>query len=460
MKRIALIQTVRSGELRPDIGLSTLYLSAYVNKYEPGKFVFDNFYADKNFDVAKIVSQYDLIGVSSVTCTYKLALSIARQSKIISPNVPVILGGAHINSMPETLSDGFDCAVLGEGEETFRELCNILYQQGGLSYKDIKNVDGVMYKDNGSLIRTSSRKPIADINKIPFPDRSVFFKHSSIPSIITSRGCPHKCLFCANAVYGRQVRSYSAENIYLELKAIKRATPECKVIVFKDDIFTLNKKLLRELALLVSGDANLSSIKLVCQGHVKFIDDEVVRLLKQMNFKKILFGFESMSERILRRVKPGLTTQDNMRAIEICARYGLWCGGNFMIGFPEETKEDIITTYDFMIENLKNGKLFMVTTTILMPFPGTYYWDIACQKGLIDNADFDWNRTEDIGFIAAWENSGRTITMEQYWQLRKEKRLLYIGSQSTQTMGELMSRYETEVFKLQENNIVKDRANE
>jgi len=90
--------------------------------------------------------------------------------------------------------------------------------------------------------------------------------------------------------------------------------------------------------------------------------------------------------------------------------------------------------------------------------PGTGYWHIAQQKYSIDEKDFNWDRVEDMGFVLAWEDSERKLTMKEYWQRRQDLDLLYIGSQTPENMAEIMDQYETEMLKLQENNIVFDRS--
>tara|TARA_B100001964_G_C14239440_1_gene604198 strand:- start:458 stop:1840 length:1383 start_codon:yes stop_codon:yes gene_type:complete len=458
--KIAFFQPLRTGTKRPDAGFSILYLDSYLRKYEPDKYECDIFFVEESFDFSGLSNDYGLVGISSVSCTYEAATHIAEKIKKVNPSIPIVLGGAHISASIESLRDVFDLAVIGEGEEVIRDICNLIYKNGKIDKESIKSIPGLIYRDNDEVKQTPQRISKIDINEIPFPDRKKFAEHSHIQSLITSRGCPFKCLYCANVVYKGMVRGYSAENIYRELREILDIVPETRVIVFRDDIITLNVDKLRILSELISNDSAFNDVKFTGYGHVKFVNEEVVKLLLKMNFKKIVFGFESVSSNFLEKIKGGnIKPDDIIKAIELCHRLGLRCMGNFMNGFPNETEDEIIENYKFILDNLKNGKIFMIQIAILMPYPETDYWSIAKEKYNIEEKVFNWNRTENLSYNQAWEISNKKLSVKEYWQMREDLGLLYIGSQEANKMCEIIDRYETEIFNLVEKNYDIDRAN-
>ncbi|MCD6310436.1 MAG: cobalamin-dependent protein, partial [Candidatus Eremiobacteraeota bacterium] len=179
-------------ELAAPIGLC--YLAAYIDRYLPGEFTFKirhnmNFSPDDDADI---------IGISSMSRYFPEAVRMAREIKA-GRDVPVLLGGSHISALPDTLPDCFDIGVIGEGEETFRELLILFKEKGEFLPGDLARIKGISYHQAGEVVTTPARALITDLDNIPFPRRDLWDLSNRVMWLSSSRGCPFDCVFCAVA---------------------------------------------------------------------------------------------------------------------------------------------------------------------------------------------------------------------------------------------------------------------
>ena len=158
-------------------------------------------------------------------------------------DVPVILGGCHVSALPETFSEDFDVAVIGEGEETFRHLLSFYNRNGEFTPKALGRIEGVLYLEEGQLRRTAPRPPIKPIGRIPPPARELFEIRSGTHYISTSRGCPFNCLFCAPCVIWDKTRTFPASYVIREIgHVIEQFADSITHLMVVDDLFISNRK--------------------------------------------------------------------------------------------------------------------------------------------------------------------------------------------------------------------------
>ena len=194
-----------------------------------------------NYNIESSIKDFnpDIIGISSISECYKLAMNVARVCK--SHGLPVIIGGSHISSLPETLSPDMDVGVIGEGEITFLEFL-MVFREYGISKDKFRNVKGIVFREtNNAIHRTPPREPISDINELPFPARDLMnIKKGGIISLLSSRGCPYNCIFCASTrTWAKNLRFSSPKHVVDECEAvIKKYKPTA--IWFVDDLGRLN----------------------------------------------------------------------------------------------------------------------------------------------------------------------------------------------------------------------------
>lgn len=342
----------------------------------------------------------DILGVGSVSQVISDAKLFARKCKELF-NCVTVLGGYHITCTPDTLPREFDIGVLGEGEETFNELIKSI---AGSSFpnKELKKIRGICYRENDSILKTPLRDLIHDIDSIPWPYRHR--QYSSYEPIFTSRGCPYRCTYCASHTFwGDTTRFRKAESVVSEISdLVERYQP--KEIAILDDLWMANKKRFRLIVTMLEerGIPQKVSFRGFCRSNL--IDEEMILLLKRINYRVVRFGAETGSERLLKKIKgKGISVRDHQRVIDLCAKHRIKCSGSFIFGIPGETFEDIELTKDFL---RKNNKKFKIAGFYLFnPMPGTPIWEDLLEKGkLSKDIDFERFQLDFLNPYFSWDN--------------------------------------------------------
>ncbi|MBE7558364.1 radical SAM protein [bacterium] len=362
------------------------YISSYLRKYSPhvSEIVIER-------DLERLIAaKPDIVGIGCVSYAYSIARQYAQRVKE-ALGCPVWLGGPHITSLVESLTRDFDLAVIGEGEQCATELVEA-YASTGMkpTAGDLAKIQGIAFWDNGGMVRTEDRELLYDMDVFPIPDRHLmdgkWGDNKTYPTIMTSRGCPYKCTFCATIVqWGRKFRGHSAEYVCAEIEHL-RNTYDCENVLFYDDLFIANKKRFKEIVLALEERGLLSGISTRCFVRVNLMDDEMCDLLARMNCNILYTGFESNSAPILQELgKTGVKPEHNQKMIDYCRKYGFEAASCFIIGSPSERREDILATYQFICENADTLQGCVVTP--LMVCPGTQVWRWAVERGLcsVDN---------------------------------------------------------------------------
>ncbi|MCL5276764.1 MAG: B12-binding domain-containing radical SAM protein [Deltaproteobacteria bacterium] len=340
----------------------------------------------------------DIVGISAITLEAELMHHIARTVKRVSAGIPVIAGGPHATIFHDEIlaDDAVDIAVIGEGEETFIELLDVLDHKSGLS-----SVHGIAYKEGSRPIKTPLRKLIDDLDTLPFPawddiDRENYahVKSSSVARIgpymplFTSRGCPFHCTYCHN-IFGKQFRSRSVSNVLGEVDTLVKRYG-IRDFEIMDDISNFNsqrfKCILRGIISMNQG------IRLTFPSGIRadIADEELIGLMGQAGTKELTVAIESASSRIQKLIKKNLDIEKVKDTIDRAAEAGIFVKGNFMIGFPDETEEEIVQTIDFAC----NSKLHVAAFFIVVPFEGTELTEQMKKEGklrtLIEYKDYDF----------------------------------------------------------------------
>lgn len=200
----------------------------------------------------------DIVGISSVTQNFDIAESIAKKIKK-ELDVPIIVGGKHISALPSTLSKTFSIAVIGEGEETFLELLHA-YESHGLENTKLENLNGIAYKKDDKVRVTARRRLIEPLDKIPFPARDLLDISKDNLHMLTSRGCPYHCIFCASSAFWQRARFNSASYVVSEIKHLVE-TYHADNINLLDDLFIADTKRLLEIARLIKTEGLNSKVR-------------------------------------------------------------------------------------------------------------------------------------------------------------------------------------------------------
>lgn len=346
------------------IGL--LYLASYLKKY----LNFEDVFIAEHRD-SLIREKPDIVGISTYTPYLSHTIDITNAVKS-SLGVPVIIGGPHLKVFPRLLPSGCDIGVIGEGEETMRELMELYIKEKNFSPETLRKIKGITFKEGQRQIFTEPRGLIEPLDKIPHPGRDLLKGLYLMPAIMTGRGCPYNCGFCVSPLIWEHHRMFSIEYVCNELTEIVKDERACSRIEIKDDLFAVSIKRVKPIRDFIVKEGLNKELSFFVNIRANTFTEEMCQLLKEMNSTRVFVGFESNSEKILKFYNKRQTTEDNQRVIDLAEKYDMSVVGSFIIGAPVETSEDIMETYDFIYRNRHVMASF--TCSHLVPEPGTPVW--------------------------------------------------------------------------------------
>lgn len=323
------------------------------------------------------VESPDVVGITCSTHDVTSLDIITKKIKKEIGNIPIIAGGVHPSALPLQVMErikNIDFAVVGEGEDTLVELTNFL-ENGKPDLKDIK---GIGWREEGIIINPP-RPLIADLDSIPFPNRDLGERKRYHPFdlVLTSRGCPFRCIFCAaNTIWKKRVRYRSVDNVIEEIELLRHRY-QTKTIRITDDTFTIDKKRVLEFCQKMSSQ-KLTDITFSLGSRVDTIDEEMVKALANIGVDDISLGIESGSPRIQKLIKKDIDPEDVLRLIEMTNKHKVESSSFYMIGHPTETIDDIeMSKKLFLKSKTTNAYLHIVC-----PYPDTELARIAEERGI------------------------------------------------------------------------------
>ena len=377
------------------IPLGVYYLAAYVRQGGHDVCIIDGEAHEMAVsDVVEKALEYkpDIIGISSTTVAFPRALETAREIKARTPEGPVVIGGPHVTAVGEEVLSfpEFDFAILGEGEETLKDLLDTLASGGSPS-----SVKGLGYRDGTVPMINASRPFIGNLDSIPFPAYDLIsdfrlynpppsnYKRLPVANVVTSRGCPNQCTFCGHSVFGRTLRQRSPENIAEEIKLLYHCY-HVREIAFVDDTFTINPKRIFDLFSIL----NRQNIRFpwTCMSRINTVDYGTLKFMKDQGCWHISFGIESGDEEILRLIRKNISLEETKKVVNWCHELGIRTKGFFIIGNPGET----IASIDKTIRMALSLALDDVVVTLNTPFPGTSQYQTTSDYGKMGTCD--WSR--------------------------------------------------------------------
>lgn len=364
----------------------------------------------------------DLVGISSVSQNFNIAKDISSFCK--EQDIPVVVGGPHIASLPSSLGSSMDVGVIGEGEQTILELLKYV-KEYGMDLSKIEQIDGIVYRYDGEVKITKMRKLIDPLDQLPLPARDLLnVGNRDIVSMFSSRGCPYRCRFCSSSRFWGSVRYFSANYVVNEIEEIVDEYRPLHII-FSDDLFIGDRKRLRKIANLISEEKIDEKVSFSLKCRANLVNEELVRLLKQMNVIEIGIGFESGSQKTLSYLKDGVTVQQNKMAADIIKKFDILLSPTFIIGSPYETREDMLETLNF----IRKSKIDQFNFFALTPLPGTPIWDYALGRGLVSN-DMDWSKLSlnpnSLGEVSLSEKLSRKELFELFSIFERERKKRYL----------------------------------
>lgn len=375
--------------------LGILYIAAYLKKFGHSVKIIDTAAEGKTLvDILTIIAEArpKIVGISSMTSSIASAVTLAKSIKErFADGILVGLGGVHIccdhtfiNRFPM-----FDFGIIGEGEKTFEDIL-----------KRVKRGEQVRGVFNGEIIK--------NLDELPFPardliDPKIYLREEQmnfeVPAagILGSRGCPFSCTFCCIPAIGHKVRIRSPKNIVNEMEQVY---DQCRgSYSFVDDCFILNKTRILEFCQEII-DRKMK-VKFIGSTRANKLDEETVSSLHRAGCTDLYFGVESGNERVRNQVlKKKVSDKQIADAIHLCRKYRIMTNLFLMVGFPTETKNEMMDTVN--IGNKVKADIIGIHITI--PFPGSEIYNYAVRNKMIPSDIIDKYARGEMGrgFRGVW----------------------------------------------------------
>lgn len=328
-------------------------------------------------DMAEVMSA-DFVGISTLTSTAPQSYRLADQVR--AAGIPVAIGGTHVTFLPDEALQHADFVIRGEGEFAFQELIDAL--ERGDPYEGIQNLS---FAKDGRSVHVPERPKIANLDVNPIPDYALItgWKPGGVVSIATSRGCPFSCTFCSvPGMYGHAFRTHTIDRVLEELRLHRDAA----YVFFADDIFTANKKRVKELLSRMVAEG--LTPEWGAQVRTETVDDpELLRLMRDSGCFNVYVGFESINPRTLKLFQKKQDLDKINRAIDRFHAHNIRIHGMFVVGSDEDDVETVYATAEFA----KQREIDSVQFMILTPIPGSPDWETLYDRGAKYVINTDWS---------------------------------------------------------------------
>ena len=334
----------------------------------------------------------DILGFSTFASSGRTAALTCNEVKRENPDIITILGSYYATFNSERVLHKYpsvDVAVRGEGENTVTDLVKCFEKNG-----DLKDVLGISFRGENGVASTADRPLIKDLDSLPFPDRELIdveyhctlaganVAPKKFTSIVSSRGCVHRCRFCSCTQFARNMwRPRSVENTLKELHFL--ASKGYEQFLFVDDSFTMNPK--RVIRLCREMKKEKIDMDWICEGRVDNCSYEMLHEIARAGCRILYFGIESANQRILDYYNKRTTPKQSETAVRTARKAGLdVVVGSFIVGAPDETRAEIQNTIRFA----KRLPIDFPQFNILGVFPGTDLWDEFNANGMLEKGEY------------------------------------------------------------------------
>lgn len=319
---------------------------------------------------------------SVMTMQVGQALKMSKMIKDINPACKIIWGGPHPTFFPEKTAknDLIDIVCVGEGEETLYEIA---------SGRNFKGVDGVVYKE-GDTIMVNQPRSLHDPAKLPLFNwdlvpREILERLTLIPSL-TSRGCPHRCAFCINAILKNSWRPRSPEQVLEDLRIIKNEPYFVgKKLRFWDENFFVDIERAKAIINgMIEQDLAIPWETTVRANYLRegMIDEAFMVKLKQSGCYLLSFGAESGCPRLLKKMKKDIQPVDVINSARMALKHGIIPQYSFMIGLPGEARSEMMETLDLIDQLVKlSPEIQILGPQAFRPYPGSELYDECVKSG-------------------------------------------------------------------------------
>ena len=368
----------------PHIGLA--YIAASLEQKGHSVSILDTGISERNEVETFVRTPFDIIGVTATSFTFRDAVEVIKVVKDTNPQVPIVLGGPHASVAREELfgCEEIDFAVYGEGEEAMPELVRCLEGGSDFSQGSYEAIAGLMYRKNGKIVVNALRPWNRALDSLPFPSYgSLPMERYELYPLITSRGCPYECTYCAaSTVWGRRWRARSPENLLEEIQYLLSNWGRKEIAVCDDNFNVQVNRAMRFCELLIDSGMNVEwscwSFRADCA------DPDLLKAMKESGCKSVSVGIESANPQVLKNIKKRETVEEIEEGIRNIKEAGLQCIGLNMIGNQGDNSNTIGETIAFNRKlKIDDAKFFLA-----IPYPKTELWDYVEKNGRFLKTDY------------------------------------------------------------------------
>jgi radical SAM superfamily enzyme YgiQ (UPF0313 family) len=365
--------------------LAIAYISGYIKKYADNTDIsfLDahlNKMNEKKTSSFFNKNKFDVYFLQAYSLSWHSVLKTAEIIKIHNKNAFLVVGGPQITAYPyESMANGlFNIGIIGEGEEISYKIIKLF------NTPELYSIPVKIIKINRKITMNPNHKLTDDINLLPFPDFDLINNNyfsltvqKPFATMITSRGCCYNCSFCSQIYNGNKIRYRTPENVADEIEIYVKKY-RVKEIIFFDETFTFDKNRVVDIC----NEIIKRNLKFIfnIRTRVDKIDEEILIKLKEAGCSTIHMGIESASDKTLQNMNKGITVKTIKNAVDLCKKSGIFTRGYFILGYPGETKEDMLNTINFS----KKLNLDLASFTIAIPNPKTLLYDIAISEKYIN----------------------------------------------------------------------------
>lgn len=426
--KITLISPTTMVSCSPPLGIA--YVAAVLRKNGYNVNIIDGNIIKNENEMKSLIrkNKPDVVGITMMTQSVPESEKIAKIVKELNQNTTIIVGGPHPTIMPKEIlkNKNIDIAAIGEGEYTFLELIRSIENK-----KPVNKVKGIYYKINRKIKKTIPRKPIENLDELPFPARDLLpmeYYLSNIPQypfivpvthLTVVRGCPFNCSFCqptGKKLFGTKVRYRSPDNVIDEMEFLIEKY-KLRSINLNGDTLTADKKWIYSFCDKLK--KRKIDIKWNLGTRVNTVTRDMLKKMGSVGCYFIQFGVESGSQRILDDVMhKGITVKQTKDCFKWCNEAGIIGSANIMIGSPSETRYDIYLTYK-LLKEIDPG---FISAYITNPIPGTHLYSIAKSKKWVNTNDFSkLNRHGKGTMKRELEDAEIEKYIKLFWALYEQK---------------------------------------
>ncbi len=397
--------------------LGTLYAASYLKQKGYSVSLFDTMLADSESDLKESLNIHkpdifviydDGFNYLTKMCLTRMRGAAFKMSEIANEyGCKVIISGSDATDhLDKYFQHKADYIICGEGEVTLGEITDKLNNASG---KDINEIDGLAFIKNNEIKKTNKRSVIKDPDSLPFPEwslinveryRELWLKHHGYFSmnIVTTRGCPFHCNWCAKPIYGQVYNSRSPENVVSEMKFLKeKYSPDH--FWFCDDIFGLKPNWIIKFDEVVNKKNAKTNFKCLSRADLLLKEDNV-RHLASAGCDSVWIGTESGSQKILDAMDKGTTIKQIYESRNLLKKNKIKTGFFLQFGYTGETKDDIDLTLQMVRDLMPDD----IGISVSYPLPGTKFYErVLSQMKFKQN----WEKSDDFEMMFDGEYSSK-----------------------------------------------------